>query len=134
MELNNISQKLLKEIANLHKIPNGAISIRQNGKSKIQSTANIEIVKKADSSGIDVFIHSSCKNEACHIPVIITEDNLFDLVYNDFYIEDNAEVTIVAGCGIHADDASGHDGNKLLLALNNLVLGCKIVVHVDTEL
>lgn len=110
MELDNISQKLLKEIADLHKIPNGASSIRKNGKSEIKSSKNIEIFKKEDGSGIDVVIHSNCKNEACHIPVIITENDFFDLVYNDFYIEDNAEVTIVAGCGIHSDGDSGHNG------------------------
>lgn len=111
MKLDNITKDLLNQIAQLHEIPNGAVSFRRNGKSEIiNSTPNIEIVKKLDRSGIDIFIHSSCQNEACHIPVVITENDLFDLVYNDFYIEDNAIVTIVAGCGVHSNTSSGHDG------------------------
>ena len=111
MKLDKITQNLLDKIADLHTIPNGAVSIRKNGKGEyINSTANIEIFKKADNSGIDVVVHSSCKNEACHIPVVVTENNLFDLTYNDFYIEDGAIVTIVAGCGVHSDGVAGHDG------------------------
>lgn len=111
MKLDKITQNLLDNISNLHKIPNGAVSFRKNGKSEItNSTPNIEIVKKKNNSGIDIFIHSTCQNEACHIPVVITENGLFDLVYNDFYIEDGAVVTIVAGCGLHSTDEAGHDG------------------------
>jgi len=111
MKLDKITQNLLEQIASLHEIPNGAVSFRKNGKTEISnSTPNIEIVKKKDNSGIDIFIHSTCQNEACHIPVVITENGLFDLVYNDFYIEDNAIVTIVAGCGVHSTDEAGHDG------------------------
>jgi len=111
MKLDNLTKNLLNQIASLHDIPNGAVSFRKNGKSVVaNSTPNIEIVKKKDNSGIDIFIHSSCQNEACHIPVVITENGLFDLVYNDFYIEDGAVVTIVAGCGVHSNDEAGHDG------------------------
>ena len=111
MKLDNLTKNLLNQIANLHEIPNGAVSFRKNGKSQVlNSTPNIEIVKKEDNSGIDIFIHSTCQNEACHIPVVITENGLFDLVYNDFYIEDGAIVTIVAGCGVHSTDEAGHDG------------------------
>ena len=111
MKLDNITKNLLNQISQLHEIPNGAVSFRRNGKSEIlNSTPNIEIVKKQDNSGIDIFIHSTCQNEACHIPVVITENGLFDLVYNDFYIEDGAVVTIVAGCGVHSTDEAGHDG------------------------
>ena len=110
MELDNISKKLLKQIANLHEIPNGAVSFRKNGKSFIRSSASIEIKKKENGSGIDIFVHSSCQGEACHIPVVVSEDGLFDLVYNDFYIEDNANVVIIAGCGVHSGNNAGHDG------------------------
>lgn len=109
--MDNISKKLLEQIAGLHEIPSGAISIRKNGKSeKLQSSANIEIEKKASGDGINIFVHSACKGEACHIPVIVTENNLFDLTYNDFYIEDNADVIIVAGCGVHSSGESRHNG------------------------
>lgn len=110
MKMDKITENLLNQISELHNIPNGAMSFRKNGKSEIKSTPNIEIKKKEDNSGIDIFIHSTCKNEACHIPVVITENGLFDLVYNDFYIEDGADVTIVAGCGVHSDGEAGHDG------------------------
>ena len=111
MKLDKISKNLMEKIAKLHEIPNGAVSFRRNGKGEIiNSTPNIEIKKKDDLSGIDVIVRSTCKGEACHIPVIITENNFFDLVYNDFYIEDNAQVVIVAGCGIHSSGESGHDG------------------------
>ena len=111
MKLDKISQNLLEQIAALHEIPNGAVSFRKNGKGEIiRSTPNIEIKPKQDKSGIDIFVHSSCQNEACHIPVVVTENDFFDLVYNDFYIEKGAVVTIVAGCGLHSSTESGHDG------------------------
>lgn len=109
--LDKITKNLLFEISSLHDIPSGAVSFRKNGKSEIlRSTANIEIIKKEDKPGIDIIVHSTCQNEACHIPVVVESSGLFDLVYNDFYIEDGADVTIVAGCGIHSDGESGHDG------------------------
>ena len=111
MKLDSISKQILAEVASLHEIPNGAVSIRKNGKSAfVRSTANIEIEKKADLSGINIYIKSSCQGEACHIPVVISENGLFDMVYNDFFIEDNADVVIVAGCGVHSGDEAGHDG------------------------
>ena len=111
MEMNNLTKNLLKQIADLHEIPSGAISFRKNGKGEVlKSTKNIEIKKKDNGEGIDIFIRSSCKGESCHIPVVVSENGFFDLVYNDFYIESGAEVTIVAGCGIHSNGESGHDG------------------------
>lgn len=111
MELDKISKNMLEKIANLHEIPSGAISIRNNGKSALmRSTANIEIEKKTDKEGINIYIHSSCQGEACHIPVVVSETGFYDLVYNDFYIEPKAKVTIVAGCGVHSSGESGHDG------------------------
>ncbi len=111
MKLDKLTKDLLSQIANLHEIPDGAVSFRKNGKGEImRSTAHIEIKKKDDLSGINIFIHSNCQNEACHIPVVVSENGLHDLVYNDFYIEDNAIVTIVAGCGVHSTGDSGHDG------------------------
>ena len=111
MKLDNLSKQILASVSGLHDIPNGAVSIRKNGKSvMMRSTANIEIEKKADASGINIYIKSSCQGEACHIPVVISENGLFDMVYNDFYIEDGADVVIVAGCGVHSGDEAGHDG------------------------
>ncbi|MBR6779355.1 MAG: SufD family Fe-S cluster assembly protein [Clostridia bacterium] len=131
--MDNISKTLLKKIANLHEIPDGALSFRKNGKGEIMSsTPNIEINKKPDNSGIDIVVHGSCQHEACHIPVVVTENGLFDMVYNDFYIEDNADVVIVAGCGVHSTGESGHDGihtfhigknAKVLYIENHLAIG-----------
>ena len=111
MELSKITKNILKEISNLHNIPNGAFSLRQNGKGVVvKSSANIEIKKKNDLSGINVYVHSTCKQETCHIPVVVTDNNFTDVVYNDFYIEDNADVIIVAGCGMHSSGESEHNG------------------------
>ena len=108
-----IQKNLLEEIADIHGVPTGAYNIRENGKlNSRNTTANINIVTKEDKPGIDIIIAPGTKNESVHIPVIISETGLNDLVYNDFYIGENADVTIVAGCGIHncGDQDSGHDG------------------------
>lgn len=111
MVLDKISKNLLAQIADLHEIPNGAISFRKNGKSEIaRSTANIEIKPKQNGQGIDIFVRSTCQGEACHIPVVVSENGFFDMVYNDFYIEERANVLIVAGCGIHSGGDVGHNG------------------------
>lgn len=104
---------LIEEITGMHDIPAGAYNIRKNGeRAEGRSTANIEIVQKKDKPGIDIIVAPGTKNESVHIPVIITETGINDLVYNDFYIGENADVLIVAGCGIHnsGDEKSQHDG------------------------
>ena len=104
---------LLESIADLHEIPAGAYNIRKNGEGHSRrSTANIEIVSKTDKPGIDIIVAPGTKNESVHIPVIITETGVNDLVYNDFFIGDDADILIVAGCGIHnsGDEKSQHDG------------------------
>lgn len=111
--MDKIDSNLLESIADLHEIPAGAYNIRKNGEGfSRRSTANIEIVTKTDKPGIDIIVAPGTKNESIHIPVIITEAGINDLVYNDFYIGDDADVVIVAGCGIHnsGDEKSQHDG------------------------
>ncbi len=111
--MDSIQKNLLEEIADIHEVPVGAYNIRANGKlDSRNTTANIDIVTKKDKSGIDIIIAPGTKNESVHIPVIISESGLNDLVYNDFFIGENANVTIVAGCGIHncGDQESSHDG------------------------
>lgn len=108
-----IERKILEEVADIHDVPEGAYNIRSNGKlSSRNTTANIDIVTKEDKPGIDIIIKPGTKRESVHIPVIISETGLKDLVYNDFYIGEDADVTIVAGCGIHncGDQESSHDG------------------------
>lgn len=112
-KLDKIDNELLLQIADMHEIPQGSFNIRKNGQSIARnSDKDIEIVSKADKSGIDIIVKPNVKNKSVHIPVIITVGNLSDLVYNDFYIGENADVLIVAGCGIHnpTNQTSQHDG------------------------
>ena len=113
MELSGLDRDLLKEIADIEAVPTGAYNVRRNGKlAGRNTTANIDIVTKTDKPGIDIIIKSEAKGERVDIPVILTETGLDDLVYNDFYVEDGADVVIVAGCGIHNAGGlkSEHDG------------------------
>ena len=114
--MDSIQKDLLLQIADLHGTPEGAFNIRSNGESLGRNTtANIDIVNKTDGkSGIDIYIKPGTKNESMHIPVIISKAGLQEVVYNDFYIGDDADVVIVAGCGIHncggVEMTSRHDG------------------------
>lgn len=111
--MDEIQRTLLEEIADLHGVPAGAYNIRANGQLAGRSTtANIDITTKEDKSGIDITIKPGTKNESVHIPVVLSESGLKEMVYNDFFIGEGADVTIIAGCGIHngGDAASEHDG------------------------
>lgn len=108
MKLDKIQQYLLKEIADITDTPEGAYNIRSNSQSiGRQSSANITITPKTEVSGIDIRIKEGTKNESVHIPVVMTESGLKEEVYNDFYIGENSDVEIVAGCGI--DNCGSHD-------------------------
>ena len=123
--MTTFEENLLAEVADIHGVPEGAYNIRKNGAAAGRNTtANIDIVTKEDKPGIDIIIKPGTKNESVHIPVIISESGLKDLVYNDFYIGEGADVTIVAGCGIHncGDQESAHDGiHTFHLAKNSKV-------------
>ncbi|MBQ3546414.1 MAG: SufD family Fe-S cluster assembly protein [Lachnospiraceae bacterium] len=111
--IDKIQMNLLEEIAGLHEVPKGAYNIRANGQlAQRNTTANIDIVTKTDKPGIDIIIKPGTVNESVHIPVLLSETGLTDLVYNDFHIGENSNVTIIAGCGIHngGDKKSQHDG------------------------
>ncbi|MGI6183950.1 MAG: SufB/SufD family protein [Candidatus Fimadaptatus sp.] len=111
--MNNIDWELLKEIAELETVPQGAYNIRKNGQLEGRSSsANIEIVTKTDKPGIEIHIKDGTRGESVHIPVIMTESGLNETVYNDFFIGDDCDVTIVAGCGIHNSgcETTEHDG------------------------
>lgn len=113
MELTQTAKNLLKTIADMEGPVEGAYNIRSNGKGVERfSTENIKIVSKEDKPGIDIIVKPFTKKGNVHIPVIITETDINDLVYNDFIIGEGAEVTIVAGCGIHnaGHAKSEHDG------------------------
>ena len=111
--MDKIEKDLLEQITGLHEVPQGAYNIRANGRGAgRRTTENIDIVTKTDKPGIDIYIKPGTKNESVHIPVLLSETGLQDLVYNDFYVGEGADVTIVAGCGIHngGDGESRHDG------------------------
>lgn len=108
-----IEKRLLHEVADLDALPVGAYNIRENGKLGGRSTtANIDIVTKSDKPGIDIIIKPGTVGESVHIPVILSQSGLRDMVYNDFYIGENCDVVIIAGCGIHNGGCgtSQHDG------------------------
>ncbi len=113
MNLDSIQKNLLKTVADIDKVPEGAYNVRLNGKLAGRNvTANIDIVTKQDKPGIDIIIKPNTKGERVDIPVMLEATGLTDLVYNDFYVGENADVVIVAGCGIHntGNDLARHDG------------------------
>lgn len=108
-----IQKELLAQVADLHEVPAGAYNIRANGEAVARNTtAHIDIVTKTDKPGIDIVIKPGTKKESVHIPVVLSQSGLTEMVYNDFHVGDDCDVTIVAGCGIHnsGDQTSKHDG------------------------
>lgn len=111
--MDKIQQTLLEQVAGIHEVPSGAYSLRINGQLHGKnSSENIVIEKKTDKPGIDIYIKPGTKNESVHIPVILSQSGLKELVYNDFHIGEDCDVTIVAGCGIHngGEGDSEHSG------------------------
>ena len=112
--LGEVEKNLLHVISDLDELPaEGAFNLRENGKGvQRRSTKNVEITPKTDKPGIDIRVAPGTAFESVHIPVVLTESGMNDLVYNDFYIGEGATVEIVAGCGIHncGCDTSQHDG------------------------
>ena len=101
-KLDKIKLEMLRQVADLHEIPEGAYSLRVDGEMfGKNSSENIIIEKKQDKPGIDIYIKAGAKRESVHIPVILAETGIRELVYNDFHIEEGADVLIIAGCGIH---------------------------------
>lgn len=125
MNLDEIEKEVLKTVANIDGIPEGAYNFRVNGKSiGRKSSENIDVKPRTDGQGLEIYISSKTQNEAVHIPVIISKTGLKEAVYNDFHIEDGANVTIVAGCGIYNCGAkdSVHNGIHTFHVGNN----CKV--------
>ena len=107
-KIDELQMQMLREIAGLHAIPEGAYNIRANSElAGRNTTANIDIVTKEDKSGIDIRIRPGTKNESVHIPVVLSKSGIKETVYNDFYVGEDCDVVIVAGCGI--DNCGGHD-------------------------
>ena len=111
--LDAIQRNILREVADLEQMPEGAYNIRANGEMAARNTtANIDIISKEDGSGIDIRIKDNTVNESVHIPVVLSKSGLKETVFNDFYVGENCDVTIVAGCGINncGTGDSQHDG------------------------
>ncbi|WP_050697398.1 SufB/SufD family protein [Anaeromassilibacillus senegalensis] len=111
--MDHIAKKLLELVADWRGDPQGAFNIRENsGCAGRQSTENVRIESKTDKPGIDIIVKKNTKNEKIYIPALVTHSDVTDLVYNDFYIGENADVTIIAGCGVHSDGCgtAEHDG------------------------
>lgn len=125
MALDPIQLELLKQVAGLHEVPQGAYSLRINGALHGKnSSENITIEKKTDKPGIDIYIKAGTKKESVHIPVILSQAGISELVYNDFHVGEDADVVIVAGCGIHnaGEKDSEHSGvHRFFLGKNSKV-------------
>ncbi len=112
-KMDRTDEQLLETIADLHGIPEGSFNIRKNGKLLARNSGtDVEIVSKTDKDGIDIIVKPGVKNKSVHIPVLLTVGDFQDTVYNDFFIGEGSDVTIVAGCGIHNDTCGNaeHDG------------------------
>ena len=113
LKMDDIQKRLIEEVADLHEVPEGAYNFRANGElAGRNTTAKIDIVSKEDGSGIDIHIKPGTKNESVHIPVVLSASGYKETVYNDFYVGDDADVVIVAGCGIDncGNQDAQHDG------------------------
>lgn len=126
MELNDITKQILKEITDWDGIFDGAYSLRENGECiTFQNSDHIRIVKKEDKPGIDIYISKEAKGESVYIPACVTKSDVNDLVYNDFHVQQGADITIVAGCGVHTDseESSSHNGvHRFFLEDNSRVV------------
>lgn len=125
MAMDQIQKRLLEEVADLHDIPEGAYNIRANGETAVRNTtANIDIISKEDGTGIDIKVKDGTKKESLHIPVVLSKSGLKEVVYNDFYIGEDCDVFIVAGCGIDncGNQDSEHDGiHRFFIGKNSKV-------------
>ena len=111
--MNSITEQILKEITDWDGIFDGAYSLREDGECiSFQNSDHIRIVKKEDLPGIDIYISDKAKGETVYIPACVTKSAVSDRVYNDFHVQSGADVTIVAGCGVHtdSDEGSNHSG------------------------
>ena len=111
--MNKITEKLLEVIADFKGSFEGAFNIRENGQCvSSQSSENVKITAMPAGMGTEIRISSKAQNETVYIPACVTKSDVNDLVYNDFYIEAGAKVTIIAGCGVHNDgeEEARHNG------------------------
>ncbi len=118
--MNEVTKKLLTEISDWDGGYKGAYNIRVDGTcAGRQSSEHIHIETKTDNPGLVIRIDAGTKGETVSIPACVTHGDVDDLVYNDFYIGEDADVVIVAGCGIHVEtgEPARHNGiHRFILA------------------
>lgn len=126
MEMNSVTKQILDEITDWNGVFDGAYSLREDGECvSFRNSDHIRIVKKSDKPGIDIYISDKAQNESVYIPACVTKSDVNDLVYNDFHLQAGADVTIVAGCGVHtdSDEQSSHNGvHRFFLEKNSHVV------------
>jgi hypothetical protein len=133
VQLDSVTQEVLDVINDKRFSRTGAFNLRQNGTSICHGDSeHIKIKKKADKPGIDIYIDGKTRGEAVYIPVVVSVSGMKDLVYNDFYIEDGADVEIIAGCGIHNSgcNESRHDGVHTFHVVHNLHIYVMVVIDI----
>lgn len=125
-KLSQITGHIVEVVSDLKELPEGgAANVRENGQSVYHSDSeNVKIVKKTDVPGIDIRVSAGAKNEMVHIPVVVSKPGMEDKVYNDFYVGDGAEVSTIAGCGLHNDSClvTRHDGIHTMYIGKNAVV------------
>lgn len=124
--MNSITENLLGIVSEWDGGYKGAFNIREDsGCAGRQSTENIKIENKTDNPGIVIRVKSAAQKETVYIPACVTHAGVNDLVYNDFIIEDGADVIIVAGCGVHSEgeEEARHNGiHRFFIGKNAKVL------------
>lgn len=111
--MNKITEMLLRSVSNYKGEFRGAFNIREDGQCAARhSTDHIRIESKKDAPGLEIYIDANTKDETVYIPACVTHSGVDDLVYNDFFVGENADVTIVAGCGVHTEgeEEARHNG------------------------
>ena len=129
--LDTITKGILQQIDPKGFLQQGAFNLRYNGSSLCHGDSeHVKIVRKKDKPGIDVYIDAGARGEQVHIPVVLSASGMVDIVYNDFYVADGAEVTIVSGCGIHNSgcDEARHDGIHAFHIGKNCIVGAGSVL------
>ena len=125
--LNEIQAEILRQVADMAALPEtGAVNLRSDGARAFhRDSEHVHIVSKTDKPGIDIHVDPGTKGETVYIPACVTHAGVDDLVYNDFYVGEDADVIIEAGCGVHSEgeEEARHNGiHRFLLAKGAHVL------------
>lgn len=124
--MNEITKELLRQVSDYKDGYEGAYNIRENGGcAGRKSTEHIRIESKTDAPGLEIHILPGTKGETVSIPACVTHGGVDDIVYNDFFVGEGADVLIVAGCGVHLEtgEPARHNGiHRFFLEKNSHVI------------